>query len=174
MSRSIRKTAAILAGGPSLNKGIAEAALASGAMVVVVNDSWKLAPTADILFACDEKWWAENPDAMKFSGQKIACQKVPDVDFVEPVGIRPGSNSALQATCWVMKYVDRVALFGVDLRDDQLTHWHGPGMVQPNASTFANARKAWNRVQPLCEIVNCNPRSSVKRFPIMSLEQALG
>lgn len=50
------ETCAILGGGPSLNAGDINS-LHGRARVIAVNNAYQLAPWADILYFCDEKWW---------------------------------------------------------------------------------------------------------------------
>ena len=172
--------AAILAGGPSLTEAVAHEVMKSGAFVVAVNDSWRLVPYADALFAADSAWWMANPNAAYFAGERLCCDAdVLIAEYVPPRRIGSGSNSALQAAYWIAeRKPDRIALFGVDLRDDALTHWHGPHpapLANPDAGTFKRARGAWEtfaRIAP-CDVVNCNPDSALTCFPKVSIAEAL-
>src|SRR6185369_14711932 len=153
---------AILAGGLSMTPAIVEAVRASGIRAVVINNSWKLMPEADCLYAADAKWWRskESPRPEEFLGERLHCTHkervitkqitpavIPGVTYVEPHKIHLGSNSALQATIREAKLgATRILLFGVDLRDDELTHHnglHGSPMDNPTKPRFSRARAAW-------------------------------
>lgn len=172
---------AILAGGPSLTQATASAVLAAGVTTIAINNSWELAPQADVLLAADPSWWQEHPAAVTFKGEKITMQFEPRIDgvnYLAPIRTGPGSNSALQAAYLAsMRHAACLLLLGVDLRDDELTHWHGMhfGYV-PTAQTFRLARQAWKKFaaqvqRPL--VINCSERSALTCFRKMPLEQAL-
>ena len=179
LSRSIRKTVAILGGGQSLTPEVVDKVLRSNAFVIAINNAWLLAPDADVLFACDVKWWMANPEAFSFRGEKFVCQDNPrlaHVTYLTPQPIGAGSNSALQAAYWAADQgAHRIVLFGIDLRPEELTHWHGQhkDLKNPTANTFARARRAWEKFSPKCEVVNCSLRSALECFPKMTIEEAL-
>ena len=50
------ETAFILAGGPSL-KGFDATVLRGKGKVLTINDSWRLAPWANMMYFCDFNWW---------------------------------------------------------------------------------------------------------------------
>lgn len=52
--------------------------------VVVVNNSYELAPWADVLYAADRQWWAANPKARDFARLKVTSSQpvATDVKFV--------------------------------------------------------------------------------------------
>ena len=178
--RSIRSTVAILGGGPSISEAIVDAVLWSRAYVIAINDVWKLAPDADVLFACDVKWWQAHPEAALFRGKRFVCQDNPRISYAKylpPHPIGSGSNSALQAAYWAAgQGAQKIVLFGIDLRPDELTHWHGQHADRnPTVNTFARARKAWAdfAAKTECEVVNCSARSALECFPKATIEDAL-
>lgn len=161
-----------------MSKEVAESVMKTSAFVIAINNSWQLAPDADVLFACDARWWIANPEAESFAGERIVCEdkrRPPYTIFVEPKAIGSGSNSALQAAHWIAGRTERIALFGIDLREDQLTHWHGQhkSLPNPTGTTFQRAKKAWALAQLGTEVVNCSKESALTCFPKMSLEEAL-
>lgn len=177
------RIAAIMAGGPSLTQDIVDAVMREQVCTIVTNDTWRIAPEADVLFACDAAWWlARNPrvspTAQEFAGKRIVSepQRVPDATYVKPYGCGGGSNSALQAAYFARDF-DQVLLFGVDLCDDCLTHWHGlhqHGLGNPDADTFRRARKAWSAFAELSarpNVINCNPRSALECFPKVHVKE---
>lgn len=48
--------------------------LTTGLPTIAVNDAWKLVPGADILYATDQKWWAEHQGAPGFRGLRVGYQ----------------------------------------------------------------------------------------------------
>lgn len=175
---------------------VADAVRAAGIRAVAINNAWTLMPDADCLFAADPCWWrsAEAPKPDEFRGERVHCKhdehpitkkitpdKVSGVEYVPPHPIKSGSQSALQAAYRESKAQPRrLLLFGVDLLDDEVTHFHGPhgpGLRNPTVAKFARDRRAWGWFagepgRP--EVINCNPRSGLDCFPKMTMEDALG
>lgn len=58
----------VAASGPSLTKDIAEQC--KGHRIIAVNDAYKLMPFADVLYACDAKWWYHHEGCPSFDGEK--------------------------------------------------------------------------------------------------------
>lgn len=179
---------AIMAGGLSMTTAVANAVRAAGIRSVAINNSWRLLPTADCLFAADAAWWLarsprESPTPEEFTGERLVCQdqRVPDATYVVPRAIGLGSNSALQAAHYeANRGAKRILLFGVDLRDDELTHHHGlhgSMLNNPTKARFGRARMAWQAYaaqKDRPEIINCSERSALTCFPKMMMEAALG
>lgn len=62
--------AVCIASGPSLTVEDIYKCKRSGRSIYVVNDVYKLAPWADILYAADGDWWDYHKGAEKFNGQR--------------------------------------------------------------------------------------------------------
>jgi len=62
-------TVACLASGPSLTRADVALVRAQGLPTIVVNTTYQMAPWADVLYACDAKWWAWQQGAPGFRGQ---------------------------------------------------------------------------------------------------------
>lgn len=62
----------VAATGPSLTSEVAEQC--RGHKVIAVNDAWRLLPFADVLFACDSKWWRVHKGCPNFKGEKWSTQ----------------------------------------------------------------------------------------------------
>ena len=175
-------TVAILAGGPSLTQAAVDEVRRRGWSCIAINDAYRLAPWADVLFAADAEWWMRHPDAMAFAGRKVVCQRWAKIDGVETILPQPpvstGGNSAVHAACVAQRDgASRIVLLGVDLRDDELTHWHGKHrgpLRNPTPSDFRLARRAWEAaarsVLAGVEVVNCSLRSALTVFPRIALE----
>lgn len=179
----MRELVAILATGPSAPDDVS-LLRESRIRTIVINDSYRLMPDAAALFASDAAWWQAHPEAENFAGERYVSedQRIESAIFVPPTGPVCGGNSALRAVHLAhAQGAKTVLLLGVDLRDDELTHWHGqhrdaPGLVNPNADTFRRARKAWTAYADTYDrpdIINCNPRSGLECFRRMTLDDAL-
>ena len=177
-------TVVCLGAGPSLTRQDVEACRGRGA-VIAINGSYTLAPWADILYACDNKWWLWHKGATDFPGLKYTldarARAWPGVTVLrntgdsglelDPTGVRTGRNSGYQAINLAVHLgAARILLLGYDMRGD---HWHKP---HPDGSRppFAICLKHFaTLVEPLraagVEIVNCTPHSALTCFPMRPL-----
>lgn len=179
------RTVAILAGGPSLTPAAVETVRARGWAAIAINNAYTLAPWADALYAADGTWWTKYYEqARHFAGLKIHSQrwsKFEDVHFLPPK-VMSGGNSAIHAAVLARGCgATRLVLLGVDLRDDELTHWHGLhpstktlSMCNPTPQVFRVYRAKWIELSKGLlkgfDVINCNPRSAVTVFPMLPLE----
>jgi hypothetical protein len=144
---------AVLASGPSMNRGIAERALtwrskARERRIMVVNETWRLCPTADYAYAGDYGWFAHRyADARRefqgqfWSGGDYVCLRYPEVRYVHrvsglgipsDVSICTGSakgygNSGFQAVCLAATVLRarEIHIAGFDCGYRGLArHWH--------------------------------------------------
>jgi hypothetical protein len=147
------RTAVILASGPSQTREACELALGSGAYVVAINETWRLALRADALYACDWQWWkSKAPQAGDFRGLRVIATVLNrngrpylpgdmkwQLDHLHYFPTRAGamvplfagretgagSSSAFQAANALARWgCDRIILTGVDCKDPP-QHWHG-------------------------------------------------
>lgn len=172
-------TCAILAGGPSLTRDQVERVRRTPQVrVIAINDSYALAPWADLFWFCDLRWWSWHMDRAGWrdildrgaAGDTIVAtlenlelnERHPFIRHLRnngrdgiaqaPDAIRHGSNSGYQALQVAMKLgAARVLLLGYDMRvaDDGRTHWHdGHPIISPPA-VFANTMvPAYERAAP--------------------------
>lgn len=140
------ETVAIIGGGPSLTLEQVEACRGR-CRVIAVNTAYKLAPSADILYWCDDAWghWhREDPDFRAFAGIKVALGNArtwemdKSIRVLENYGERPElcllrdgvhtfRNSGGQAMNLAYHLgVKRMLLLGFDMKpaSDGRTHWH--------------------------------------------------
>lgn len=192
-------TVVCIASGPSVTAEQcehAEAARARGSCrIIAVNDSWRLAPAADLLYAADHTWWALHFDAVSrlFAGARwttseqaafehglryipseLGCKLFP------PGKISRGGNSGFQAIM-VARHLGarRIILLGYDMqRTGDRAHWFGD---HPRPLTNGNP-KYWvdrfNDVAPLLaaegiEVINCSAATALRCFPKLHLSEAL-
>ena len=151
------ETAFVVGGGPSLEGFDAECL--RGHRVIVINNSWELAPWANILYFCDWKWWDEglngtsNGDRVKaeFTGKYVvtpafAAPYVKTIELVNKPGleklrktaIRSGHNGGYQAINLAYHLgAKTIVLLGLDMNvNGKQTHWHaGHPRMTPEVMT---------------------------------------
>lgn len=155
---------------------------------------------ADMLYACDAKWWDAHDGAPAFHGDRwtqsesggFACAARHGLKVVKSAGgplprlsgevITQGGNSGYQAVnLAVLSGARRVILIGFDMSaPDGRRHFFGnhdaPGLS--NASPYATFVNAFNRAAPIyaeagVTILNASRRSALKCFKQCDLERAL-
>lgn len=191
------QTVAILASGESMScEVVDQLRVAAGIRVIAINNNYRLAPWADLLYASDARWWDvhhKKVDGAGFKGTKVCCEQVvqvahPDVLWLRTSGergfdsnpefIRTGSNSGFQALHLAAHTgAKRILLCGYNMRGK---HWH-PEHEKPLKQTNPDYYPIWiTRLAELrtqlpqgVEVFNCTPNSALKCFPFKTLEQAL-
>ena len=193
------ETGAVIASGPSVRVTQYEK-LYGRARVCAVNDSHRLVPWADMLYAADWKWWRHHNFVHHFRGERwtqhIGCNGWPleaaisginvircvhklNVSY-DPSYVGSGWNSAFQAMNLLIHMgITKILLIGVDLHDIKGTHWfgdHPPGLQR--RSPYATFRKAFEQAaagmaERGIEVINCSNSSALKVFPVMHVEDAL-
>lgn len=191
------ETCAVLASGPSMNQSIADI-LQGKVRAIAVNDSYRLAPWSDILYAADYLWWKEYPEARKFDGRKVTimplgCSTIefPELVYLEnggyggldprPTHIRTGKNSGYQAIHIAAHLgVKRILLCGFDMREvSGKKHWFGDHPPNVNKTQpFGMWISLFNMLAPALrakgiEVVNCTPGTALHCFKEEKLEDAL-
>jgi hypothetical protein len=184
------ETIVCVASGPSLIA--ADIARVRGkARVVVINTSYKMAPWADVLYACDAKWWKWHKGAPDFGGLKFGMEKLcarwPDVMVlkntgtegleVQPHGLRTGGNSGYQAINLAVHLgAARIVLLGYDLqRTGGREHWHPDHPTKTRSPYTQFVKRFSSLVAPLAElgieVVNCTRQTALACFPRRALEE---
>jgi hypothetical protein len=186
--------AVCIASGPSLRLEDIEACR-DRARIIAVNENWRLAPLADVLFAADSAWWRERgPSRDEFGGLRVttALDRAPGVHRLgwsrgigsvsrDPDRLGLGGNSGYQALNLADLFgARRILLLGYDLKpgSDGRAHWHGdhgktlrnpkPAQFKHWLGAFAQAAGKFR-----AEIINCSPCTALTCFPRLSLEDAL-
>lgn len=186
-------TIACLGCGPSLTAADVNA-VRGRARVIAINDSFILAPWADVLYACDQHFWKIHNGVPTFNGLKYSLTAKPgkwpgvqnlrhtghDGLELDPSAVRTGHNSGYQAiNVAVHLGATRILLLGYDMqlgpKGEQ--NWHRPHH-QKSSSPYREFQKAFpSLVKPLkmarVDVLNCSRRTALTCFPTMSLEQAL-
>jgi hypothetical protein len=182
-------TVAILASGPSMSAAVTAKVYAARIPSIAINDTYKLAPWASMLYAADESWWQRYPEASLFAGLKVSVGLHPGVLRLknsgvtgfdsDPSCVRTGSNSGYQALHIAAHAgAKRVLLCGFDMRGD---HWfgrHPSGLANSSEHLFTRFRRNFGLLAPELavrgvSVVNCTPGSALTCFPMMELDEAL-
>jgi hypothetical protein len=196
-------TCVVIASGPSLNAFDCEAvrqwrAADPGARkVIVINSSYRLAPWADALYACDEAWWIENLAAAKksFEGE-FWTQSTADVGEVMnrvvseprfglgriPGVIHQGGNSGYQAINLAYQWgAHHIVLLGFDMAASAgRKHWHAPHAkhVTTEHDYAGWNERFWELQADLLEdgvsVVNASRSTALTQFPRVPLSLELG
>lgn len=180
------QTVAILASGPSMSSAVAEKCRRF--KTIAINNTFRLAPWADMLYAADALWWTVTKDWKDFHGMRVTCDDTAFPELLQlrhtgPTGFDPdpsclktGSNSGYQAIhVAVHAGAKRILLNGYDMRGG---HWHGRHVAplrDHGEGIYVRWLKAFETLKPALhgvEVINCTPGSALKTFPMMSLDEA--
>jgi hypothetical protein len=182
------ETVACLGSGPSLCAEDVDA-LRGHARVLAINDAYRLAPWADVLYAADAKWWRWHKGVPGVRGQRYTIHPQPDAwpglevlrDTgregleLDPSGLRTGYTSGYQAINLAVHLgASRILLLGYDLAGTHFFGQHPDQSVPP----FDAARVAFRwLIAPLealgIPVVNCSRHTTLTAFPRVPLAQAL-
>lgn len=194
----------VAAPGPSLTAADAEAITraraADAVRVVAVNDAFRLLPTADLLYACDARWWDTHAGVPAFAGERwtqdtnkgveagrrwglnVVRSERTDRPLLDGDAIGQGFNSGFQAVnLAALMGADRIVLVGFDmgLAEDGTSHFFGdhPGKLNV-LSPYAMFIAAFEAAAPCyaeagVEVLNASRRTALKCFPLIPLERVL-
>lgn len=149
-----------------------------------------------MLYACDERWWRlRGPSPEEFAGERFiglgewpgctGCNVVSGDDALRWSGpkLGAGANSGYQAlNLALMTGAARVVLLGYDMAiGTGPTHWHGDhgqGLSNPTDRMLAGCRQLLDKVAPEIaehgvEVLNASRATALRRYPRVSLEEAL-
>jgi hypothetical protein len=188
------KTVAIIASGPSLTKDDCDLIKSYKWPTIVINDSYRIAPFADVLYACDGSWWDVHYPRVKedYSGElwtqdKNIANKY-NINYVKSANkaglgvdniIHQGANSGYQcinlAYLWGAK---RIVVIGLDCSADPSgkTHWFGLHQVGlSNSHPFSRWISSFNVLatdlkKHNIEVINASRRTSLTCFDRRALE----
>ena len=188
-------TVVCLACGPSLCADDVNA-VRGKAIVIAVNDAWRLAPWADALIASDAAWWRHYQGVPGFTGLKFCLEPSaaswPGVQILrntghqglehDPTGVRSGRNTGAAAINLAVHFgAKRIVLLGYDMeaRDEAHSHWFGahPKGLR-GGSPYALFRQMFvAMVGPLreagVEVLNCSRQTALTCFPRRPLAEVL-
>lgn len=196
----------VVAPGPSLSESVALkcrlARMLHDFRVVVVNDAYRLIEHADILYACDARWWEVHAGAVRFTGERwtthedgvqhtnskegvaerygLNCVRGHDGNefSTDPAVIAYGSNSGFQAVnLALLKGATRVVLVGFDMRRvNGRAHFFGehpaPLISKEDYGDFVAPFRIAARSCRV-PIVNATPGSALNCFPMVDLDDEM-
>ena len=187
------ETVVCMGGGPSLTQEDADYCRGR-ARVIAINDTVRLAPWCDVLYGCDQQWWAWHQGVLSYTGMRVTTTPNtghwPDLHELQitglegleldPSGLRGGHNGGYQAIGLAVHFgASRVLLLGYDMGVSETgrTHWHG-GHPNRVVSPYATFRQAFETiVAPLqaarVAVINCSRRTALTVFPCQPLREAL-
>lgn len=189
-------TAICIASGPSLTAEDVDYCRGKG-KVYVINNTFRRAHWADVLYACDGRWWEHyHAEAAKvFKGEmwtidvgaaaKYGLKEIGvlnDAFFSDhPKAIALGGNSghqALNLAC--IQGASRVILLGYDMkpRADGIRHWHGDhvnALLQTNPIEYFNWCQNLKQAKPFieAEVINCTRDTALDCFDRAALRDVL-
>lgn len=191
----------IIASGPSMSQIDMEVVRKSGWKVMAVNNSYKLAPWADALYAGDLAWWERYGSGLDFKGQRytrievaakrygatITPERKGDGLCTTPMCVHTGGNSGFQSLNLAYHLgARRIVLLGFDMQHTGgRKHWH-PDHEHITGKRVLNCPDAhireWIKMfRPLArdlasqgvEVINCTPDSALPWFEKLPLEVAI-
>ncbi len=154
------------------------------ARVVAVNESWRLAPWADVLFAMDGVWWVDNGGVPQFAGRRVTASPHATEMFGLDCFSSNGATSGLRAIYLAERLGAKpILLVGFEMHSGNGVHWHPPhstrvGLRNPGENEMKIWRDDVERVADKFAargtvILNCTPGSALTCFPHVPFEQAL-
>lgn len=183
-------TVVCLGTGPSLTQDDVDY-VRGKATVIAINDAFRLAPWAEVMYACDAKfwYWHWHKGAREFAGLKFAldagARRYPGVTVLrktgetglesDPSGVRAGRNSGYQAIgVAVHMGASKVVLLGYDMHGD---HYFGQHPDSSKPPFVVCLQRFATLVEPLkaagVSIVNCTPKTALTCFPCAPLRETL-
>lgn len=169
----------------------------------MINETWRLCPQAEALYACDARWWrARGPSAGEFGGLRLQgfaeegeapqpgclpCGAVRGDNTLRWCGYRlgAGANSGFQAiNLAAVAGAARIVLTGYDMSRARGVHWHGPhravspGLSDPDARMLAGCARIIDGVLGELrargiEAVNASRETALRAWPRATIEEAL-
>lgn len=159
---------------------------------IAVNDAWHIVPDADVLYACDTKWWEHHwHEVREYPALKVGYETtIKDVYPLMGTGetgfdgklgkVRHGYNSGHQATHLAAQLgAKRIILIGFDMHDKNGEHFFGqhPQKIRVSLSFDLYVDRFRYLASALekrgIEVLNCTPGSALPWFPIVDLEDVL-
>ena len=197
--RWVGRTAFILASGPGLTEVICErVAKVPDVCAIAVNDAYKRAPWAPILYSSDSRFWTRVEGAQDFCGMKVAAhpdakkickpgwnvisfpaEHATTMSFTFPL-LHYGYNSGFAAmNLALLMGSQKLVLcgFNMGLSPDGTTHFFGV-RTDGVKSSYSEFIKAYEEAAPGLaergiEVVNATPGTHLTCFPVVGIEEAI-
>ena len=169
----------IAASGPSLRRSDLDAVRGRAALITI-NETWRLAPWSDALYACDARWWRKRGPApheylgRRFIGKGEHPECEPGGDVPDELG---GRNSGFQAISLAVRHgARRVILTGFDMQaTGGRRHHHADhaGLNNPTAALLAAFAAYMDAAVWPVPVVNATRETALRSYPRMTMEAAL-
>lgn len=185
------ETVICVASGPSASfvEILAALRVAQGrARCIAINESHRLAPLADVLYAADYFWWLKHKGVPGFGGLKVsvseeAADRFPGLRCIDLDRIvAAGRNSGAQAVNLAVLFgAARIVLVGYDMTLSHGVHWHGMhggGSQNPTKSSLTKWGQQLDRAAASyeaagVEVLNASPISALTAYRQVKLEDVL-
>jgi hypothetical protein len=172
----LNQTVACIASGPSLTKSDCDLIQQSGISTIAVNNSWKMARFARIIYAGDFVWWENYRHEIDIDADKWTCCKRSADDFKINFHDKRGAyNSGLRAVELALDMgASKILLLGYDASIKHGVHWHENYKKTKNPDDI-RCHKWLGQFEHLRgkNIINCAPNSSLTQFPKMTVKDAI-
>ncbi len=185
-------TAICIASGSSLTQEDVDYCRGKG-KVYVVSDCYKLAPWADVLYSCDERWWRHHDGVPDFKGEKWTLDPhaaanhavnligtCEDAWSLNPEAVAKGGSSGFQClNLAVLQGAKRVILLGYDTKIGADGRRHFFGDHQSDSLNVESEYHLWllyyQKAAPLIPVpvINCTVDTALDCFPRENLRNAL-
>ena len=166
---------------------------------IVINNSWELAPWAEVLYASDGRWWSRNERVirefagLKYTQDRFAAQKwglnlvaVTKGNYdlaTEPGKIGVGGNSGFHAVNLACHFrPKRIVLVGYDMTSENGLHWHPDHprgtLSNPREGSLKRWRRILDNVAPAIaglgiECLNASAKSALEAYQKVPLMEAV-
>jgi hypothetical protein len=188
--------ALVIANGPSLTETDVSLARGLDCLTIAINDAYRLAPWADILYAADLPWWDAYRSKITFDGELWTCNdyaaakhglfhipvRMDQKWSTDPNWIASGSNSGFQGINLAgILGAKEIILLGFDYGSEpgKPKHWFGdhPGEMNKN-SNYRKWLERITRAAPEIEkaginVINATRETAITCFPKQPLEALL-
>jgi hypothetical protein len=191
----LRGTVFILASGPSLTQAQCDAVRGKG-KTIAINTTFALAPWADVLYACDGRWWDEYIERVReectgeFWTQDVNAAKKYGLKLIASASspglgkgkfIHQGANGGYQAVNLAyLGGAKTIILLGFDMKATGGKKHHHGDHPSPMNTTLPYARwcaafeqMAKDLKAEGVSVVNATPNSALKWFPKAALNELL-
>jgi hypothetical protein len=161
------------------------------AQVWVVNDGYKIAPWADLLYAADHDWWDYHDGVKSFKGEKWTCAKESALKYnLNHIDYKPneiwsndsdwiatGGNSGFQLVNLAdIHGATDIILLGYDMGYTDKKHWFGEHPAKINrGSDYKKWISNFEKARPFirANVTNCTPYSNLTCFETAKLRDFL-
>ena len=192
------ETVLCIAGGPSVTQEIVDAARGK-CRTIVVNNSYEIAPWAEVHYFADFHWWTwhkDRPAYQAFPGQRVTIENTgqrlndPAIHVLrnagstgiseKPDAICTGGNSGYQVmNIAFLAGAKKILLLGYDMRFvNKRAHWHADHPTKTAEAAYKTYAARYQRAVPQLDkfgvkVLNCSPGSLIQCFPFSTVAAEL-